>query len=795
MPPTLSADRSTGSPAAGPTTRGIGIPTTTDRLVRRDRLEARLADDERRPLTLVTGLPGAGKTTLVASWVRTGDRPAAWVSLDERHDAPGALLRTVVRALARVDAISDSSTRRRRSDATLLDVVTETLAPGSWVLVLDDVHQLRSSEALTALRSLLERVPPRLSRRPLLPGRPTRLPRPAAPRRPAGPDPQRRPRVHPRRGRRAARTLGPRPPARGRARAVGAHPGLGRRPATGRRCARPTRATPTRSCVSATATEAAVADYLLEEVLDRQDPDAQSFLLRTSIAERLTPDLAALLTADPDAAVRLDDLERSGVFLTNTIDDGWYRYHALFADLLRATLRRRHPDLVARDARAGGGVAHGQRPSGRRRATRPPRRRLGPGRAPRHRPVARRDARRRRPHPRSLERRARGRASRRRRRCRWSPLRRPAGAATATPPTCTADTSTRCSVPCPTGRRAPRAGCTATCSTSGSASRSAPTSGPAPQPPRSPAPTRSTRRPRRVRRLARLRGAEQAVDRGQFDIAVSTLDDLEQGPTDDWMALEAAAIAALVASAIGSPIEGVAPGGGRAGHRRHARRPPDRAPGGAPRRRAGAAPNGASAAPPLGHLDETHVPGAPASRLLHTIAGATRAGLAPAATTSAWLDSSTARHSLASQALIACGALEVIDPDRRVVGIGGAAERAVVRARQELARRAPDAARRAVERAIAQRPPVGARPHDHRVARRGRHRLRRGRRPRARHRPPRRRARPGGRHRRPGAAHRPRRGRRLAPRPPRASRSTAGSRSSCATSCSRAGPPGRRSRC
>ena len=62
-------------------------------------------------------------------------------------------------------------------------------------------------------------------------------------------------------------------------------------------------------------------------MLDRQDPDVQSFLLRTSVAERVTPDLAALLTADHRAGERLADLERSGIFLVDT-DDGWYRYHA-----------------------------------------------------------------------------------------------------------------------------------------------------------------------------------------------------------------------------------------------------------------------------------------------------------------------------------------------------------------------------------------------------------------------------------------------------------------------------------
>ena len=98
--------------------------------------------------------------------------------------------------------------------------------------------------------------------------------------------------------------------------------------------------------LSATATEAAVAEYLLEEVLDRQDLGTQEFLLRTSVVDRLTPGLAAVLADDADAQERLDSLERSGVFLTDVSQGGWYRYHALFADLLRAGLRHRNPGLV-----------------------------------------------------------------------------------------------------------------------------------------------------------------------------------------------------------------------------------------------------------------------------------------------------------------------------------------------------------------------------------------------------------------------------------------------------------------
>ena len=94
-----------------------------------------------------------------------------------------------------------------------------------------------------------------------------------------------------------------------------------------------------------TAAQAAVSDYLLTEVLERESPEVRQFLLRTSITDRLTPELAVLLADDPQGGARLDDLERRGVFVV-ALDEGWYRYHPLFAALLRARLRVEDPILA-----------------------------------------------------------------------------------------------------------------------------------------------------------------------------------------------------------------------------------------------------------------------------------------------------------------------------------------------------------------------------------------------------------------------------------------------------------------
>jgi LuxR family maltose regulon positive regulatory protein len=83
-----------------------------------------------------------------------------------------------------------------------------------------------------------------------------------------------------------------------------------------------------------------IMDYLVEEVLQRLPEDSRSFLLRTSILERLTAPLCDAVTDRQDSQSILDTLERTNLFLFPLDDErGWYRYHHLFADLLRSFLQ------------------------------------------------------------------------------------------------------------------------------------------------------------------------------------------------------------------------------------------------------------------------------------------------------------------------------------------------------------------------------------------------------------------------------------------------------------------------
>jgi LuxR family transcriptional regulator, maltose regulon positive regulatory protein len=105
---------------------------------------------------------------------------------------------------------------------------------------------------------------------------------------------------------------------------------------------------PERLAAEFSGTERTVAEYLLAEVLDRQGEAVRRLLLRTSILERVSGELADLLTGDSGGERVLQDLEAANAFVVSLdAARSWFRYHHLFADLLQLELRRTEPDQVA----------------------------------------------------------------------------------------------------------------------------------------------------------------------------------------------------------------------------------------------------------------------------------------------------------------------------------------------------------------------------------------------------------------------------------------------------------------
>ncbi len=113
---------------------------------------------------------------------------------------------------------------------------------------------------------------------------------------------------------------------------------------------------PERFAAEFSGTNRAVAEFLLAEVLYRQSEEVRQLLLRTSVLERVSGPLADVLAGQPGGERILQDLEQAGAFVV-ALDTGrsWFRYHQMFADLLRLELRRAEPDERAALHRAAAG--------------------------------------------------------------------------------------------------------------------------------------------------------------------------------------------------------------------------------------------------------------------------------------------------------------------------------------------------------------------------------------------------------------------------------------------------------
>ena len=91
-----------------------------------------------------------------------------------------------------------------------------------------------------------------------------------------------------------------------------------------------------------------IVDYLAEEVLQRQPSQIREFLLRTSVLDRLSGSLCNAVTGQHDGKAILETLQRANLFVVPHDRRRWYRYHHLFADVLRARLLEEQPETMPR---------------------------------------------------------------------------------------------------------------------------------------------------------------------------------------------------------------------------------------------------------------------------------------------------------------------------------------------------------------------------------------------------------------------------------------------------------------
>ena len=330
----------------------ITAPGMPDWAVQRPRIHKLIAEGTRRsPLTVVTGPPGAGKTTALALWAAAEPGPVAWVTLDEYDDRPGVFWSHVLAALRRSgvsvpSALSAAPSVRAADHVFVLRVAAALAAQDPPVtLVLDDLHLLTDPKVLKALDFVLRNTGPGLRLAVC-----SRMDPPLA--------------LHRYRLAGQLTEIGPSDLAFSTAEAgllLAQHTSklsadavvcLTRRTegwAAGLRLAAISLAAhpdPDQFVTELIADDSALTGYLVEEVLNTQPPQVRDVLLCTSILDEVSAEAAVVLAGDERAAGMLPALARANAFVQR-IGSGWYRYHTLFGEVLRLKLRREYPDRVA----------------------------------------------------------------------------------------------------------------------------------------------------------------------------------------------------------------------------------------------------------------------------------------------------------------------------------------------------------------------------------------------------------------------------------------------------------------
>ncbi len=336
----------------------ITTPDVSDWAVPRPRITKLITQGTRWcPLTVVTGPPGAGKTMALASWAAAEPGPVAWLSLDEYDNRPGTFWSYVIAALGRAGIAVPRQPPAARGQAGghvfLLRLASALAArDGPVRLVLDDFHAITQPKIAAGLDFVLRNTGPGLrlaisSRMdPRLPLHRYRLAGELAEIRAgdlaftvdeAGLLMDRHGSPLPARSLEdlTRRTEGWAAGLRLAALSMDTHPD------------------PDQFVKGLVAEDSAVTSYLAEEVLKAAPPEAREVLLCTSILEHVSPEAASDLTGNAQAGRILADLARTNAFV-QPVGSGWYRYHAMFAEVLRLKLRHesgdRMPELQRRAA-------------------------------------------------------------------------------------------------------------------------------------------------------------------------------------------------------------------------------------------------------------------------------------------------------------------------------------------------------------------------------------------------------------------------------------------------------------
>ncbi|MGH8834634.1 MAG: LuxR C-terminal-related transcriptional regulator, partial [Actinomycetes bacterium] len=302
------------------------------------------------PIITVVAPPGYGKTTLLAQWAeRLGPR-VAWVSCERSDDDPVALWSGILGALDRIEPVGADAAALLASSGGGVDVVPRLVASISTMrppvtVVLDHLELITSRQCMSSIAEFAFRVPAgwRLAL--------------------ASRDARRLPLSRLRVSRRIVEIVTDHLAMTGTEAAVllrqaGAAVSAAETDELVRRtegwpaglylAALALRSGGSATGFSFTGDDRLVDDYLRSELLGRLSPSQASFLVRTSILDRMSGPLCDAVIGGRGSARMLDDLERHNLLVVPLDRRGeWYRYHHLLRDLLRADLRRGDPDLLS----------------------------------------------------------------------------------------------------------------------------------------------------------------------------------------------------------------------------------------------------------------------------------------------------------------------------------------------------------------------------------------------------------------------------------------------------------------
>ncbi len=327
----------------------ITPPGVPDWALPRPRITKLIAEGRRWcPLTVVTGPPGAGKTMALALWAAAEPGTVAWVGVDEFDNRPGVFWSYVVAALRRSGVALPAALPAARGPdaghAFLLGLASALAAQDPPVtLVLDDLQRLTDPRLLDGLGYLLRNTGAGLrlvvsARMDPLPLHRYRL---------AGELTEIRASDLAFSTAEAGLLLG----RHGRTMPADLVECLTRRTegwAAGLRLAAISMGThrdPEQFVTELITEDSVLTGYLVAEGLSTQSPEALDVLLSTSILDRVSAEAASELAGNEQAARILSAVARANGFVQPT-GSGWYRYHPLFAEVLRLKLSREHPDRM-----------------------------------------------------------------------------------------------------------------------------------------------------------------------------------------------------------------------------------------------------------------------------------------------------------------------------------------------------------------------------------------------------------------------------------------------------------------